>query len=69
MPDEIDRAQEFAQQHLERSLAAAQRRRLQDDPGDGICEDCGDDIAAERLAALPAAQRCLACQQKHEREQ
>jgi phage/conjugal plasmid C-4 type zinc finger TraR family protein len=28
----------------------------------GICEDCGQEIAAERLAALPGATRCVACQ-------
>jgi RNA polymerase-binding transcription factor DksA len=28
----------------------------------GICEDCGQKIADERLAALPEATRCVACQ-------
>jgi DnaK suppressor protein len=28
----------------------------------GICEDCGRKIAEERLAALPDATRCMACQ-------
>lgn len=28
----------------------------------GRCEDCGKDIGAERLAALPAATRCVKCQ-------
>lgn len=28
----------------------------------GICEDCGRKIAEERLAALPDATRCVACQ-------
>ena len=28
----------------------------------GICEDCARPIAKERLAALPDATRCLACQ-------
>jgi DnaK suppressor protein len=28
----------------------------------GICEDCGQKIAAERLEALPDATRCVACQ-------
>lgn len=33
----------------------------------GWCQDCGEAIAAERLAAQPWAARCLACQTRHER--
>lgn len=33
----------------------------------GICADCGDDIAEERLRAWPTAERCQACQQHRER--
>jgi DnaK suppressor protein len=33
----------------------------------GECIDCGEEIAAERLAALPTAQRCLQCQSQHEK--
>jgi RNA polymerase-binding transcription factor len=29
----------------------------------GICTDCGAEIPAERLRALPAAERCRACQE------
>jgi RNA polymerase-binding protein DksA len=32
----------------------------------GICSDCGDDVAYERLAAYPTAKRCLQCQQLRE---
>jgi phage/conjugal plasmid C-4 type zinc finger TraR family protein len=28
----------------------------------GVCEDCGRQIAQERLAVLPDATRCVACQ-------
>lgn len=28
----------------------------------GVCEDCGRQIGDERLAALPDATRCVACQ-------
>jgi phage/conjugal plasmid C-4 type zinc finger TraR family protein len=28
----------------------------------GRCHDCGRDIGAERLAALPSATRCVSCQ-------
>lgn len=30
-----------------------------------ICEDCGQDISASRLAVLPAATRCLTCEEAH----
>jgi RNA polymerase-binding protein DksA len=33
----------------------------------GLCLDCGDDIAVERLRAQPAAARCVDCQQRHEK--
>jgi RNA polymerase-binding transcription factor DksA len=32
----------------------------------GVCVDCGEPIARERLLALPTAMRCAACQQKYE---
>ncbi len=28
----------------------------------GLCEDCNQEIGAERLAALPSATRCVRCQ-------
>lgn len=33
----------------------------------GYCEDCGDEIPARRLEALPFAVRCLGCEEVHER--
>ena len=32
----------------------------------GVCVDCGETIAAARLAAYPTATRCVECQQTHE---
>jgi len=32
----------------------------------GICVDCDEPIAPERLTAYPAAQRCYRCQTQHE---
>jgi DnaK suppressor protein len=32
----------------------------------GLCEDCGKEIGAERLAALPSATRCISCQSEWE---
>lgn len=40
-------------------------RRL-DDGEYGLCEDCGVEITAGRLKALPFARRCLPCQQQAE---
>jgi DnaK suppressor protein len=34
--------------------------------GYGVCIDCGDDIAIERLRAYPTSIRCLSCQSKYE---
>jgi RNA polymerase-binding protein DksA len=33
----------------------------------GVCTDCGGEIGYERLRANPAAQRCIACQTRHEK--
>jgi len=33
----------------------------------GICIDCGDAVAYERLVAYPTAKRCVRCQQQRER--
>jgi DnaK suppressor protein len=34
----------------------------------GICAECGNEIDPERLRVMPAAQRCIECQAKHETE-
>jgi hypothetical protein len=34
---------------------------------EGVCEDCGGEIGDARLAAYPAAVRCIGCQTTHER--
>ena len=33
----------------------------------GVCIECGNPIADERLHAYPIAKRCTACQQRHEK--
>ncbi len=33
----------------------------------GVCIDCGDDIAFDRLKAYPTAKRCITCQEKREK--
>ena len=39
-----------------------------DDGSYGVCARCGQDIAAERLEALPYAAYCITCQSEVERE-
>lgn len=34
----------------------------------GICVDCGEPIALQRLEAQPAASRCMDCQRRYEHE-
>jgi DnaK suppressor protein len=39
--------------------------RLAEEPDDfGACEECGDDLPLGRLAAMPYAELCVACQAK-----
>jgi RNA polymerase-binding transcription factor DksA len=48
-----------------RSIEAAQRRI---DMGlYGVCRECDGDIDYQRLQSQPAADRCVACQEQHER--
>jgi RNA polymerase-binding protein DksA len=51
------------QLHSAHSEVAAALRRL-DEGGYGVCENCGNEIAPERLEALPTARLCLACKQR-----
>jgi DnaK suppressor protein len=44
------------------AIAGAERRL--DDGSYGLCERCGREIGAERLAARPAAATCVACAAK-----
>ena len=44
----------------EEQAARAERRRREGSYG--ICEDCGERIATERLEVLPEATRCVTCQ-------
>ncbi len=48
-----------------RELDAAMRRM--DSKDYGLCQDCGAPIPVARLIANPAAVRCIACQELHEK--
>ncbi|MEW6119709.1 MAG: TraR/DksA C4-type zinc finger protein [Pseudomonadota bacterium] len=52
--------------HALRDIEAAMQRARSGDFG--TCMDCGADIGYERLLAYPTAKRCIACQQRRERE-
>ncbi len=54
-----------AWQELDELLSA--RRRLADHSY-GMCVDCGDAIDPRRLALVPTAAYCTACQEFHEHE-
>lgn len=48
---------------LEQDAAQAEHARERLERGAyGVCEDCGQRIAPERLEALPDATRCVTCQ-------
>jgi DnaK suppressor protein len=59
-----DAAVEHAAQEL--SQVAAALRRLEDGSY-GLCLDCGEPIAEQRLLALPSTPYCTACQARLER--
>ena len=73
MADQIDHAQQLDELMREEALRnhGRQRRVVLGDAdrvvAPSACIDCGDDIAAERMAALPEAVRCVGCQALWER--
>ena len=64
--DDIDRANNAIQDAMDNALA---RRQQDDQPGDGICQECGDKINHIRLAALPTAKLCVYCQSEKEKRE
>lgn len=63
MSDIIDRANDQAQEELNRNLAKAQRF---DQPSLAECVECGEDIP-ERRRRLGGVTRCIDCQSVIER--
>ena len=52
---------------LERDRVQASLAEVRRAQGDyGICENCGRPIGEERMAAVPTATRCVACQSEWE---
>ena len=62
--DAIDEVQtEHASRELQRVLVALARL---ENHGYGLCQDCGEPVDLQRLAALPDTPLCVACQTRHE---
>lgn len=67
--DEMDHAQAINEQWTEACIAAHRQRRDAlpcVSTTTAICEDCGTEIPAARLAAQPDATRCIECQRYFE---
>jgi DnaK suppressor protein len=65
---ENDRSTALRIRDRESMLIKKIRRSLEDiENGEyGICEDCGREIAIERLKARPIAKRCIRCKTRQE---
>ena len=61
------RAGELADEHDEVLADEAAHERLKQATY-GICIDCDEEIAYERLSAYPTAKRCVRCQQQREHD-
>lgn len=66
MADEVDRANDLYEDRRNVEVTAISRILARKNLT-GECEDCGEDIEALRLAALPSARRCIKCQEEYER--
>ncbi len=71
MSDQFDRASELEQHDRDAALAKQQRQSHQNETaferhGSRYCLTCHCAIAPDRLAVLPAAVRCVDCQQLQE---
>lgn len=70
--DAMEREKKFmlASQEGERlyKIDEALRRMYRNEDEYGICQDCGDRIARERLDAIPYAGLCIDCKEKEEGE-
>lgn len=63
----LDRADELAEQERQSGINAASKALS--GPGLTHCVECGGQIGAARLEAIPSARRCVGCQTAHEDEQ
>lgn len=54
------------QAHIDDSLELQRASGTPQDNKTGECQECGDDIPANRLTAMPNCRHCLICQQQSE---
>jgi DnaK suppressor protein len=75
-PDQLDEIQSASDRDLAISQIDRQSKQLRNvraalrrigDGRFGICEQCDEDIAPKRLAAIPWASLCIVCQEAEER--
>jgi DnaK suppressor protein len=75
-PDQLDEIQTASDRDLAISKIDRQSKQLRDvraalrrigDDRFGICEQCDEDIAPKRLAAIPWTSLCIVCQEAEER--
>jgi DnaK suppressor protein len=77
-PDPTDRASAESDRSFELRIRDRERKLLSkikeaieriDNGSYGICDDCGDDIAVERLEARPVTTYCIDCKTRQEQEE
>lgn len=77
-PDPTDRASAESDRSFELRIRDRERKLLNkikeaieriDNGSYGVCDDCGDDIAVERLDARPVTTYCIDCKTRQEQEE
>jgi len=77
-PDPTDRASAESDRSFELRIRDRERKLLNkikeaieriDNGAYGICDDCGDEIAVERLDARPVTTFCIDCKTRQEQEE
>src|SRR5210317_1817996 len=77
-PDPTDRAAAESDRSFELRIRDRERKLLNkikeaveriDNGTYGICDECGDDIASERLDARPVTTYCIDCKTRQEQEE
>ncbi len=75
-PDPLDRAMSESSRSIELRKRDRERKLIQkikeaiqrtEDGTYGICEDCGEEISANRLKARPEATLCINCKEEQEK--
>lgn len=63
----IDGLETLAQMaHIEDSLRIQKMQQVRNNNLTGLCEECDDPIVPARLAVIPNAKYCVACQAIHD---